>query len=82
MSRRKMWMGIALVMGMPLIPAGAQSADQLSSDQKIQQLEQKVDQLDQQIKVDERKKELADEDAAAKAAERRHGQCRYQRLHH
>jgi phosphate-selective porin OprO/OprP len=39
-----------------------------SADDKIQQLEQKVDQLDQQIKVDERNKELADEDAAAKAA--------------
>jgi phosphate-selective porin OprO/OprP len=62
-----MWMGLALTMVMPLIPARAQSTDPQSADQKIQQLEQKVDQLDQQIKIDERNKELADEDAATKA---------------
>jgi len=62
-----MRMGLAFMMTMPLIPARAQTADTQSTDQKIQQLEQKVDELDQQIKVDERKKELAEEDAAAKA---------------
>src|ERR1017187_7226135 len=62
MSQRKMWMGFAVIMGISMSPARAQSADQ-----KIQQLEQKVDELDQQFKVAERKKELSDEDAAAKA---------------
>ena len=60
MSRRKLWIALTLIMSTPL--ARSQSADE-----KIQQLEQKVEQLDQQIKVDERKKEIADEDAAAKA---------------
>jgi phosphate-selective porin OprO/OprP len=52
---------------MPFNPARGQSADQQPADQKIQQLEQKVDELDQRVKVAERKKELGDEDAAAKA---------------
>src|ERR1017187_6807112 len=62
MSQRKMWMGFAVIMGISMSPARAQTADQ-----KIQQLEQKVDELDQQFKVADKKKELSDEDAAAKA---------------
>jgi len=49
---------------MPLAPTLARAQ---SADQKIQQLEQKVDELDQRVKVAERKKELDDADAAAKA---------------
>jgi phosphate-selective porin OprO/OprP len=60
-------MGFAVIMGISMSPARAQTADQQSADQKIQQLEQKVDELDQQFKVAERKKELSDEDAASKA---------------
>jgi phosphate-selective porin OprO/OprP len=60
-------MGFAVIMGISMSPARAQSADQQSADQKIQQLEERVDELDQQIKIDERKKELDAEDAAAKA---------------
>lgn len=67
MSQRKLWMGFAVIMGISMSPARAQSADQQSADQKIQQLEERVDELDQQIKIDERKKELDAEDAAAKA---------------
>ena len=53
-----------MTLGMAWNPARAQ--DQQSTDQKIQELERKVDELDQQFKVAERKKELNDEDAAAK----------------
>jgi len=60
-------MGFAVIMGISMSAARAQTADQQSADQKIQQLEQKVDALDQQIKIDERKKELEAEDAASKA---------------
>jgi phosphate-selective porin OprO/OprP len=57
-----MWLGLALIMGMPSIPARAQSADQ-----KIQDLEQKVEELDQKVKVAERNKELKEEEAANQA---------------
>src|SRR5664280_1181300 len=50
---------MAILLGMP---ARAQSADQ-----KIEDLERKVEELDQRVKVAERKKELSDEEAAAKA---------------
>jgi phosphate-selective porin OprO/OprP len=63
MSRqRNIFIGLALIIGMPSIPALAQSTDQ-----KIQDLEQKVEQLDQEVKVAERNKELKDEDAANQA---------------
>jgi phosphate-selective porin OprO/OprP len=57
-----MFLGLVLIMGMPSIPARAQSADQ-----KIENLEKKVEELDQEVKVAERKKELKDEDAATQA---------------
>jgi phosphate-selective porin OprO/OprP len=53
---------LALIVGMPFMPARAQS-----DDQKIQDLEQKVEELDQRVKVTERNNELKDEDAAAQA---------------
>lgn len=53
---------MAFILGMPSMPAQAQSTDQ-----KIQDLEQKVEQLDQEIKVAQRNKELKDEDAANQA---------------
>src|ERR1039458_8513397 len=62
MSQRKMRVGLVLILGMPLIPARAQSADQ-----KIQELEQKIDELDQRVKVADRNKELKDEEAASQA---------------
>jgi phosphate-selective porin OprO/OprP len=46
-------------------PAGAQST--ASSDEKIQQLEQRVDELDQRLKVAERLKEIKTEEDADKA---------------
>jgi|CZKE01.1.fsa_nt_gi phosphate-selective porin OprO/OprP len=57
-----MRVGLVLILGMPLIPARAQSADQ-----KIQELEQKIDELDQRVKVADRNKELKDEEAASQA---------------
>jgi phosphate-selective porin OprO/OprP len=57
-----MFVGLGLIVGMPSIPARAQSADQ-----KIEDLEKKVEELDQEVKVAERKKELKDEDAATQA---------------
>src|SRR5579862_291134 len=49
MSHRKRWLGLALLIGS--IPGWAQSSDEQSQDQKIQELQQKVDQLGQQIKA-------------------------------
>ena len=63
MSRRlNMFIGLGLIIGIPAIPARAQSADQ-----KIEDLEKKVEELDQEVKVAERKKELKEEDAATQA---------------
>ena len=61
-QQRRVLLGLALIMGVPLMPAWAQSADQ-----KIQDLEQKVEELDQRVKVAERNKELKDEEAATRA---------------
>jgi phosphate-selective porin OprO/OprP len=64
-----MWIGLALIAGMPLMPARGQSADQniQGLDQKIQDLQQQVDELNQRVKVAERDKELKDEQAASQA---------------
>jgi phosphate-selective porin OprO/OprP len=63
MSRQpKLLIGLAFILGMPSMPARAQSTDQ-----KIEDLEQKVEQLDQEVKVAERNKELQDADAASQA---------------
>jgi phosphate-selective porin OprO/OprP len=64
-----MWIGLGLIVAMPLIPARAQSADQnvQQLDQKIQELQKQIDELDQRVKIAERNKELKDEEAATRA---------------
>jgi cell division protein FtsL len=64
-----MWIGLGLIMAMPLIPARAQSADRdvQQLDQKIQELQKQIDELDQRVKIAERNKELKDEEAANQA---------------
>jgi phosphate-selective porin OprO and OprP len=61
----------ALTLAILPVAAWAQSPDQQadvqSTDQKLEQLQQKVDELDQAVKVAQRKQELAEETAAEKA---------------
>ncbi len=57
-------LGLAILLASP---TWAQSTDQQTTDQKIQELQQKVEDLDQRLKVADRKQEIQAEDAAAQA---------------
>src|SRR5271165_6943702 len=52
MSYRKLWLGLGLGVALSSIPAWAQDPAQQTTDQKVQQLQQKVDELEKQIKAD------------------------------
>jgi phosphate-selective porin OprO/OprP len=64
-------MSSALALAILSVPARAQTPDPQpaaqTTDQKLEQLQQKVDELDQAVKVAQRKQELAEEAAAEKA---------------
>ena len=74
-ARRTLWTVLALTLAIGSAPVRAQSPDPQPSappaaqttDQRLEQLQQKVDALEQEVKVAERKQELVEEAAAEKA---------------
>lgn len=60
--------GLASLLAMQSLAVWAQSADQQTTDQKIQALEQKVQELDERVRAADRKQEIQAEDAFSKAS--------------